>query len=58
MILNLLEVDCPLDQSLYRRTTETIGFHNPESSGDIETNTSRGDEAAPSRSEEIYEEER
>ena len=37
---------------------ETIDFHNPESSEDIETNTSWSDEAAPSWSEEIYEEER
>ena len=48
MILNLLEVDCSLDQSFYHRTTKTLGFHNPESSGDIETNTSRDDEAASS----------
>jgi len=48
MILNLLEVDCSLDQSFYHRTTKTIGFYNPESSGDIETNTSRDDEAASS----------
>ena len=58
MILNLLDVDCSLDQSFYHRTTKTIGFHNPEFSGDIETNTLQDDEAASSWSEEIYEEKR
>jgi len=58
MILNLLEVDCPLDQSLYHRTIETIGFHNPKSSRNIETNTLQGNEAVSFQSEEIYKEKR
>jgi len=56
LILNLLEANCPLDESICSDTVESIRFHHTESSRDTEADISRGDGGAISLGEEIHEE--
>jgi len=58
LILNLLEADCPSDESINSRTMESLRFCHTESSRDTETDISRGDRGATSLSKEIHEEAR
>ena len=58
LILNLLEANCPLDESIYSNTSENFSFQHPESNRDTESNTSRGAERETSLGDEIWEEER
>jgi len=53
LILNLLEANCPLDESIYSTTTENFSFHNPEFDRDTEANTSHSAERETSLGEEI-----
>jgi len=53
LILNLLEANCPLDESIYSNTLENFSFHHTESDRDTEANTSRGAERETSLGEEI-----
>ena len=41
LILNLLEANCPLDESIYSNTSGNFSFNYLESNGDDEANTSR-----------------
>jgi len=58
LILNLLEANCPLDESIDSGTMETLRFHHTESNRDIEADFLRGDGGASSLGEEIHEEAR
>jgi len=58
LILNLLEANCPLDESIDSSTMESLRFCHTESTGDTEADISRGDGGAASLNEEIHEEER
>jgi len=59
LILNLLEANCPLDQSLYPNSTiETIRFCQAGLNGYTVVNTFRGNERGTSLDEEIHEVER
>ena len=53
LILNLLEANCPLDESIYSNTSENFSFNHPESNGDDEANTSRSFEREISLDEEM-----
>jgi len=53
LILNLLEANCPLDESIYSNTSENFSFQHPESNRDTESNTSRGAERETSLGDEI-----
>jgi len=55
LIFNLIEANCPLDESLDSRTMETLRFYHPESNSDTEGDMSH-DRVATSLDEEIYEE--
>jgi len=58
LILNLLEANCPLDESIDSRTLETLRFCHTGSTVDTEADISRGGRGATSFGEEIHEEAR
>ena len=58
LILNLLEANCPLDESIDSMTIESLMFHHSESNRDTEADISRGDRGFISLDEEIHEEAR
>jgi len=58
LILNLLEANCPLDESIYSGTTESFTGHRTESNRDTEADISLETGRATSLGEEIYEEQR
>jgi len=58
LILNLLEANCPLDESVDSSTIETLRFYHSEFSRDSEVDILRGDRGTTSLSEEILEEAR
>ena len=58
LIFNLLEANCPLDESIDSSTMESLIFCHTESNRDTETNVSRDDTGAISMDEEIHEEAR
>ena len=58
LILNLLEANCPLDESIESRTMETLMFCHPDSNRDSEVGILRGDTRATSLGDEIHEEAR
>ena len=58
MILNLLEANCPFDESIDSSTMESLKFHHSESTGESETDILRGDRGAITLGEEIHEEAR
>jgi len=58
LILNLLEANCPLDESIDSMTIESLRFRHTESNRDTETDISRGDRGTISLGEEIHEEAR
>ena len=58
LILNLLEANCPLDESIDSSTMETLRFRHSDSNCDTEADTSCGDRGATSLDEVIYEEAR
>jgi len=58
LILNLLEANCPLDESIDSMTIESLMFHHSESNRDTEADISRGDRGIISLGEEIHEEAR
>ena len=58
LLLNLLEANCPLDESIDSMTVESLRFCHTESHRDTEIDISRGDRGASSLNEEIYEEAR
>ena len=57
LILDLLEANCPLNESIDSRTMETLRFYHSESDRDTEADVLRDDRAI-SLGEEIYEEAR
>ena len=57
-ILNLLEADCPSDESINSRTIEFLRFCHTESSRNTKTDISRDNRGATSLSKEIYKEAR
>jgi len=57
LILDLLEANCPLNESIDSRTMETLRFRHSESDRDTEADVLRDDRAI-SLGEEIYEEAR
>ena len=58
LILNLLEANCFLEQSINSMTMESIIFRQSESNRDTEADISRDDRGVTSLSTEIYEGER
>jgi len=58
LIFNLLEANCPLDESIDSMTIESLRFHHSESNRDTEADISRGDRGTISLGEEIHEEAR
>ena len=58
LILNLLEANCPLDESIDSMTIESLMFHHSESNRDTEADISRGDRGTISLGEKIHEEAR
>jgi len=58
LIFNLLEANCPLDESIDSRTMETLMFCHSESNSDTEADIPRGDTGVTTMDEEIYEEAR
>jgi len=58
LILNLLEANCPLDESIDLSTMETIRFRHSDSDCDTEAEISCGDRETISLGEEIHEEAR
>jgi len=58
LILNLLEANCPLDESMDSKTMESLRFRHTEPDSDTEVGISRGNRRTTSIGEEIYEEER
>jgi len=58
LILNLLEANCPLDESIDSMTIESLRFHHTESDRDTMADISRGDRGTTSLGEEIHEEAR
>ena len=58
LILNLLEANCLLDESVYSKSMESLRFYHPQSNRDTEADTSRGDREDAFMGEGIYEEER
>jgi len=57
LILDLLEANCPLNESIDSRTMETLRFYHSESDRDTEADVLQDDRAI-SLGEEIYEEAR
>jgi len=58
LILNLLEANCPLDESIDSMTIESLMFRHSESNRDTAADISRGDRGTVSLGEEIHEEAR
>jgi len=58
LILDLLEANCPLNESIDSRTMETLRFRHSESDRDTEADVLRDDRGAISLGEGIYEEAR
>jgi len=58
LILNLLEVNCPLDESIDSSTMESLRFCHIESNKDTEVDILQDDRGTFSLGEEIYEEAR
>ena len=58
MILNLLEANCPSDESIDSKTMESLRFCHTESDRDTEVDISRDDRGVTSLDEGIHEEER
>ena len=58
LILNLLEVNCPLDESIDSSTMESLRFCHTESNKDTEVDILQDDRGTSSLGEEIYEEAR
>ena len=58
LILNLLEENCPLDESIDSMTIESLMFRHSESNRDTVADISRGDRGFISLGEEIHEEAR
>ena len=58
LIFNLLEANCPLDESIYADTTENFTCYRPEPNRDTEAGTSLEAGREPFLGEETYEEER
>ena len=58
LILNLLEANCPLDESVDSMTMESLVFCHSESNRDTVADISRGDRGFISLGEEIHEEAR
>ena len=58
MILNLLEANCPLDESIDSMTMESLRFCHTESNRDTEADIPLGERVATRLSEEILEEAR
>ena len=57
LILNLLEANCPLDETIDSRTMETLMFCPIESNRDTEADILQGDGGATSMSEETHDDE-
>jgi len=57
-MLNLLEANCPLDETIDSGTMETLMFCPIESNRDTEADILQGDGGAISMTEEIHEEAR
>jgi len=58
LIFNLLEANCPLDESIDSSTLESLRFCHSESTRDTEGDISRNDRGTTSIGEEIHEEAR
>ena len=58
LILNLLEVNCPLDESIDSSTMESLRFCHTESNKDTEVDILQDDRRTSSLGEKIYEEAR
>ena len=58
LIFNLLEANCPLDESIDSSTLESLRFRHSESTRDTEADISRDDRGATSICEGINEEAR
>ena len=58
LILNLLEANCPLDESIDPGTMESLRFRHSKSNSDTEADIPRGDTGAISLGDEIHEEAR
>ena len=58
LILNLLEANCPLDESIDSMTMESLRFCHTESNRDTEADIPLGERVATRLSEEILEEAR
>jgi len=58
LILNLLEANCPLDESIDSMEIESLRFCHSESNRDTVADISRGDKGIISLGEEIHEEAR
>ena len=58
MILNLLEANCPLDESIDSMTMESLRFCHTESNRDTEADIPLGERVATRLGEEILEEAR
>ena len=58
LIFNLLEANCPLDESVDSMTMESLRFCHTESNRDTEANISQDDTGATSLGDEIHEEAR
>ena len=58
LILNLLEANCPLDESIDSSTLESLRFCHSESNSDTEGDILQDDRGAISMDEEIHEEAR
>ena len=58
MILNLLEVNCPLDESIDSSTMESLRFCHTESNKDTKVDILQDDRRTSSLGEKIYEEAR
>ena len=58
LILNLLEANCPLDESIDSMTIETLMFRHTESDRDTVADISQGDRGTISLGKEIHEEAR
>jgi len=53
-LLDLLEANCPLDESIDSSTMESLRFCHSESNRDSEADIPQGDRGAISLSEEIH----
>jgi len=58
LIFNLLEANCPLDESIDSSTMESLRFRHSESNRDTEASILRDDRRATSLGEDIHKEAR